>query len=528
MNNASPSQQAITNRAANPTVSLPGARWRVAGCLGALMGVAFSFCLSARAVKADDSATPEQLLSALPDQLTSEIPPDVDPKLLKEFGDKKMFAEQQLLFDILSWRSFVALCWPVGRDGKPLPKLTDAGTNTFETLINDENVFLPDGQKPKDWNAPRANAHTPTAKPGQRVLRLISAVHGAIEDKVGKKSELAEAFKFPLWDQNGFMVRYEIFLNRAEYDYIVCNGLYSLDGQAAFFQKGKPVNFPSGVYGTKKVGAIEVKLAWKILLPDKGDLPGRFITAEGYTVDHAGKLHKRLFGLVGMHISHKTQTSPQWAWSTFAHVDNLETNALARFEGKPIKPLFFNASNNGQLLPINIPSQQLQPFKDGMHPTQIFSFQLVPPATRQVTRTARRRLRQWGSVLQYYDLLGSQWPTDPSAPPTPPGNYPGSVTNKASGQPTPVYLINPIMETYFQEANQIFGNQEEGFPKDTRRIFGTESCMGCHSSAAIATSVVTPAQGPKQITFAAPLSIPHSADFSWLLQQKAHATPIKK
>jgi hypothetical protein len=34
-------------------------------------------------------------------------------------------------------------------------------------------------------------------------------------------------------------------------------------------------------------------------------------------------------GLVGMHIGHKSKTSPQWIWSTFEQVDNLDVDAVA-------------------------------------------------------------------------------------------------------------------------------------------------------------------------------------------------------
>ena len=49
------------------------------------------------------------------------------------------------------------------------------------------------------------------------------------------------------------------------------------------------------------------------------------------------------------------------------------------------------------------------------------------------------------------------------------------------------------------------------------RIFGTESCMGCHYSASIAVSSVDK-NGTRKAQFGAP----GNADFSWLLQLKAH------
>lgn len=461
--------------------------------------------------------TAQELLDQMTRQFSPEVPADVDPALLAAFGKQNQFADQQLLFDILSWREFVALCWPVGDDGKPKGKLTDPGRNAFDTYINDEDVFLPDGGRPKARGGLRANLYHKGAGENERILTLLSSVHGRLgKDRVGPNPELPQAFKYPVWDQNGFMVRYEIFMNQEEYDYIVENELYNIEGQIAFSQKGGKVNFPSGQFNTKKLGAIEIKLGWKVLLPEKGDIPERFIRAEGFLVDAAGKRQKHQFGLVAMHISHKTQTSPQWAWSTFGQVDNLAANDLKKQHGKTLKPSFVNTSVAGQILPINVPSQTQAPYTDGQSPTQIFSFQTIPPATAEVTRKAHEFLGEQGSVLRYYELIGTQWPTDPKSPPAKVGTYPQGVTNKSGGDPVPVYLINPLMETYFQTGNQTFGNQEEGMPTTgpnaTKPIFGTESCMGCHSSAGVAVSATG-----SNVTFGPPLS----ADFSWLLQQKA-------
>ncbi|MEF9674272.1 glycoside hydrolase family 31 protein [Pseudomonas sp. PCH446] len=129
-------------------------------------------------------------------------------------------------------------------------------------------------------------------------------------------------------------------------------------------------------------------------------------------------------------------------------------------------------------------------------------------------------LRDMGSVWQYYELINTQWPTDPAAPPTTPGpgTLPGSIDNKSGGKPTPVYLANSIMETYFQQGNQPVGQEEEGGPAVTDHVFATESCMGCHYSAGIASAYTLGANGVKTATFNGPTS----ADFSWTFQQLAH------
>ena len=169
-------------------------------------------------------------------------------------------------------------------------------------------------------------------------------------------------------------------------------------------------------------------------------------------------------------------------------------------------------------------------------------------ATQALNEEVRGILRKADSPLQYYQLVGTQWPTQPTKKPytvyasddTTTRVLPESVTNKSGGMPTPVYLTNMIMETYFQGAtdggegvfNYMTANepaylQIEGFPKNTKNsgvsIFGTESCIGCHSSASIAIGD-TIENGIRKPIFATRVENNSATigDFSWLLQLKAN------
>src|SRR6202041_128549 len=87
--------------------------------------------------------------------------------------------------------------------------------------------------------------------------------------------------------------------------------------------------------GTKRHGAIEIKLAWKELGP--GDDPRRFYTREltsevseppdANGQPQSGKPPFKA-GLVGMHISLRTESSPEWIWATFEQIDNVRQNPL--------------------------------------------------------------------------------------------------------------------------------------------------------------------------------------------------------
>jgi hypothetical protein len=459
-----------------------------------------------------------ELLDKMTRDFSPAIPHDVDPALKKQFENQKKFAEVQLQFDIVSWESFVALCWPIDKEGKPKPKIGDPGNPLFDTYQTSEDIFDKTNAKAAvATNKPRQNRRFiedlkfTEIKPGDRVLDILSSVNGKLQ--LGD-DEVAQAFAYPIWDQNGMMVRYEILLNKEECHYIIENGLQTIDGQVKFTMAGKKVQFPSGMYGKSSVGAIEVKLGWKVL--GASDDESRFLVADAFIITgNPLKAAKVKVGLIGMHIAHKTETSPQWIWSTFSHVDALNADALTinPKTGQPRSPLFTNP--NKETAVINTPSATKKPFLDGLTPTQVLQLTPIPLATQQVNHKAQGALRAEKSVLQYYELLNTQWPTNPAAPPTPggQGTAPGSITNKPGGNPTPVYLVNPLFETYFQKGNQEATNQEELPPggKDTTQVFGTESCMGCHSSAGVYIKGGSNPATSGQLT----------GDFSWLLSTKA-------
>jgi hypothetical protein len=301
------------------------------------------------------------------------------------------------------------------------------------------------------------------------------------------------------------------------------NKLYSTNGQIDFAKTHKTVDLPSGADTQDASGAFEVKLAWKIF--EAGDDPARYLSmpavvaaaVNGKQVDKNVRV-----GLVGMHIAHKSKSSPQWIWSTFEQVDNLDVNPVAH---PKLRPSFFDPS-----CPACVPNQE-PPKINGVwqtsQKTQAVRAIPIPNDKRDINVEAEAALAKIGSPLQYYQLIDTQWPTDPAAKPTPwTAGLPGAINNKPGGNPTPVYLTNMTMETYFQKGVQLACKQEElpdnvtcpppvfqnappGTPvADGTLVFATESCMGCHSSAVIYTSKTT--QSP-----------PLTADFSWLFSQKA-------
>ena len=483
-----------------------------------------------------------------PDTLSAYTPYDVDINLENELLKADKLPEAQRIFEILSWQMFISLNWPLDSNEHPMPDISHDGKRIWEHWKESFEIFKEDGSKPLAWGESEVPDDLQNRAPddsGIAVLYRTSEFSSLIGKKgkvVGKRKlfadtadEINQAFTSPIWDQNGNIVRYEIRLNKKTTDYIVDNELYNIDGQIAFSKAGKKISFPSGTRDS--AGSIELKFAWKII-DTTNDFPERYFTKEAYVLKKDGSFEKEMVGLVGMHIGTKTKSSPQWIWATFEHVDNLETNTLEMIQGKRLKPSFYDP--NCSTCPVNL----LPDTTKTLIKNQIQRVLPITKATQALNKQVQSLLKSKNSVFQYYELIGTQWPTMPNAPAYPPDTnifkLPESVINKSGGFPVPVYLTNMVMETYFQGAttvgstqattfyNQYLANepayfQMEGFPKtkDTANtlkiIFGTEGCVGCHHSAGIALGDTVDG-GLRKAWYGKP----GSADFEWLLQLKAH------
>ncbi|GAB6464711.1 hypothetical protein bcgnr5380_60270 [Bacillus cereus] len=267
--------------------------------------------------------------------------------------------------------------------------------------------------------------------------------------------ESAEPFETgPLIDQNGQYVRFAILTNQDMFDNIVANGLYSKAGQEKF---AKPANFALPK-GSPKVGAIMVKSAWKVM--GAGDDAKRFHTAKALVYTNPGE-HEgvqaacklQTVGLVGLHIAHKTQGEPQWVWSSFEHVDNVPS------QGEPIDKAHYNFFNKScTTCQVNQPPPRpWNPNNPYTQPTQVMRVIPLTDSTKRLNATYQALLNKNfpGTVWANYELISTQWPTNPTNPIDPIGN------------PAPTFLANATMETYIQGR----------VPK------GSSSCMDCHNDA---------------------------------------------
>ncbi|HEX5182063.1 MAG TPA: hypothetical protein VFW19_02810 [Allosphingosinicella sp.] len=557
-------------------------RRRIAGALATAAGIGLlGGLVGAAAMQGPPRPSTPAYLQAFPNfeiDLTPQLPGDVDTALKSslENANPPEFPLVQREFDLYSWQMFIALAWPTNNQGQPAPKFTDTafGSPYWTLWHNSSTIFQTDGARPaacgtgagphmlamtRDLSKPVSRGLAPfslaaRANADTRKTRFLGVISAVGELNASNLSEIDQAFSGPLIDQNGQFVFYEIMIDPNEVSYLCQNSLYNIQGQVAFAKKGGKVDMPIGQPNVDRSGAFELKLAWKIMTPGKDD-PTRFYTSPAVVIDQGpdGKPVERhvIVGLVGMHIGHKSSTSPQWIWSTFEQVDNLDVDPVAH---PKLHPNFFDP--NCWLCAVN------QQPKAGAHgayprvPTQAWRGIPIPGDKVHLNQEAQAALAGMGSVWQYYQLIDTQWPTGPSTAPSPwNGGLPGAVANKPGGNPTPVFLTNITMETYFQgrarggtvqtntmnsaacasaevpdnatcppvspnAAPPVWTSPLNNLNKPVKPgintlIFATESCMGCHSSAGIWTSY-------DRKTGKGTQSGQLTGDFSWLLAQKAN------
>jgi hypothetical protein len=489
-------------------------------------------------------------------------------KFLENLSDTNL-PRAQRLFDIIAWKAFVALNSPATADGMPEAKpIGEIGSRplVWEFWEQSSDIFKPNGARPVWENSPKHSLDH--FKAGWRRNTTVN--------------EGKQAFSGPLIDQNGNWLHYVSVVNRREFDYIVEHELYNLEGQAAFSRNDR-VDFP--LNDDTRNGAIEIKLAWKDLTRSEAD-SGRFLTRtqpvvqyrpapcptaetagpppahlSGLTSDNPvnSPSQTKTLGLVGMHISMRTRSSPQWIWATFEQIDNTRLDLSSGDARHPLpqRPSLANPDNPNALVLANVlpdyngPSCKDKPPADWdeskkLPPVETLRVLPPPQGTDQVNKIAQAFLGSRASVLRYYELDGTQWPKHPKAPAVPggQGSAPESIIRKTPGEMVPVYLANATMETYFQKGYQQAGPLEQDdrldakFSVDTTMVFGTESCVGCHYSAGIclgfrkdrAGNLIHDDKGNKIPIFGQNGNdgLTGNANFSWMLQLEAKAKNPKQ
>ncbi len=437
-----------------------------------------------------------------------DINPDTGPSV----------TEQTAAFAKLSWETFIALNWPaeIGPEGLPVPSPDTSKTpiyqdgaypTVWEAWPEARDVFLPNGATPAQWAEPHnfPDACSTVTIKGPRPSMLLHSVSkgGDVLD------EFVQAFRMgPVIDSNGEYVRFGINFNKPMFDYIYDNDLYNSNGQKTFSESHPDgADFPRGVYSSEEVGAIMVKSSWKIL--GEGDVSGLFhrITVLVYNPpqpDAQEKCVAKEVALTGFHISHRTNSAPQWIWATFEHISNAPSwGAVTGQEPLLDHYSFFDLSKCEIVskLPTcdynSLPPRPWDPEVPGQEQTMVIRTGAIPLLIKNYNTAFRSLLEDtpWSN----YFLVNVQWPTKVIPPSG--GTGPAEV-NPAypDGSPEPSFLANSTMETFVQGfvPEEVTSNSNL-IPLQDTSIFdrgttggaqrNTSSCVNCHGDASMTTGV---------------------------------------
>jgi len=490
------------------------------------------------------------------EKLKPNLNPNV-PNQLKPHSRLVMTdVEDRTFFDFFAWQTFVGLVWPADSTYRGVPnrkidslafsKYNSNDPNkpnrvpvvweTFKTFddafpVTKDNM----GATPEKWDATKY----------KRPFKLDLTSKGNSHDN------LNEAFSSVLIDQNHQYVRYNLGMNEVMYEFIRENKWY-LKGnlpksptQATLpplvdptTQDVTTISQPQTntvIKQTVNGNSIEIKSAWRIMILKEDikphqtwkradDLSRYFISKADVTDAITGDTIKDVMvGLVGLHVVVKTPQFVQGLWSSFEHVDNIKTK-----KGSNIRPSFHGVKDTIYEQGFSYQPKMGAPLKkeEDRKPVGVSRTYKIPEtpvgkgihlpdglSTKALNTTFQRLLK--GTVWANYQLVITQWPTDPTTfyaksdlYPRSPYPYPenGKDSIKArrlnslalpavkeayaravenaknayprwSGLPLPqIGALNTTMETYFQNPMPKKGEK--------RQPIENTSCMGCHYGAA--------------------------------------------
>ncbi|MFJ3483312.1 hypothetical protein ACIPL1_07980 [Pseudomonas sp. NPDC090202] len=435
------------------------------------------------------------------------------------------FIASQSPINCYAWQMFIAMNWPVNPGwpataslagepdtgtalaqwGVPASPTQPLGTTPVWASYKDANdIFLPGAATPTAWGVQSpspagcqsANALRAVRVDARKFMtatseRSVNAIHRfnlssstlAVEDTPDPTMEASGGW---LTDQSGNLVYFERKVGKAEFDYIVDNQLYDAADQLRVAnntdgQHPKGLSLPAGAHfrtvptqpvAQEQLGAFEIKAAWRILT-GKTSLYSRYLTTVSWVQrPDTGQCSQEVVGLVGMHIIHKTESFPDFVWSTFEHVDNVP-------DGQPTPPGGFTFNNPAcTTCAVNQPRIQCPASGDGpctdlfprSEPVQVSRTSPLDSTMSDLNQAVQKAIAAktaGKSVFQYYKLINVLWDGSPNPPIPEPG--PGAVTPLVYGTfntEGSVPAANTTLETYIQQ----------------------DSCDACHKYASIAGS----------------------------------------
>lgn len=225
--------------------------------------------------------------------------------------------------DQVAWQQFILAVTPSATSGKV----------AYETWASDQDIYVGkpcvSANNPVGCNVPTWPTKVSLAAPRTLTTSLLAQSHQALAraPSGGLTVEVvgpAQGCKSPPGIQpsqpaadSGFpatgCVGEEVRRDRATFDYLVKNGLWSDLGLANFYKGGGTVAFPAN--------ALEIKVDWipVTTLATWLGKPVSFVTSNFYTANAAlGKAAPPVaMAMTSMHLSVKYPGFPNWIWANF-------------------------------------------------------------------------------------------------------------------------------------------------------------------------------------------------------------------
>ncbi|MCL1126903.1 hypothetical protein [Shewanella surugensis] len=319
------------------------------------------------------------------------------------------------------------------------------------------DIFVDEGDSPRKWEAT-----TPTEDNTCQKVRKDNPERLYLSQTVLENVTIEQAgSNFPLIDQAGNFVYYDILVNEISYDFITQCDLYQSNCAAKVYEQ-----YPSNGSGENNYANLRfpassfvLKTAWMLNPKNEEDyfvIPG-IISKNCQKVDLA---------LVGMHVVGTTEVHKEFIWATFDHNKNAPDCELVESGNVPNDPQkpwnFYNPECK------DCPRNTFQAGK----PTQVCRIhpygestvaEQAPdntPNMKQINQSMSDNITSSNGTPNYwanYELTGNVWSKN--------GNLPAT-TNFQRGS---LASANVSMETYVQDG--------------VATINPAFNCMSCHNVA---------------------------------------------
>lgn len=396
------------------------------------------------------TATPRQMglaflgLSIIVSVGRAEVPsPTISPDAPRDVEIPNGFSGDPVaFFDDFSWRTFVALNWPAveGRRGVP-DRAKEIGATSKDVVWGtwkaDHEIFQPGGMKPSSWDS--FDALSPDRFTSFRNAGRLKIL-GGFGDRASDLQIEHYNQAGPVGNEQGSLVsrnrryvRYEVRINRPEFDFIRDNELYLAK------------RLPTTGQLTFPLGSGEIKAAWRLFTDGEAqdeDLLKKYYTSNAILVDPDGGRKTAIVGLIGLHIVRRTASRPEWIWSSFEHKDNLSgtSSTLLKSTGP--------TGQNDLHPPVNLPN----PPQDDPDPVPVKRLSPIRDSTKEINAAYRSHDKIQRTLWQNYQLVLTQWPRTPAQSEQQfienfLHSYPAGAGNPSPTDSAGVSIANVTMET---------------------------------------------------------------------------------